>query len=78
VRPNPREMADGLLEVRFGCSRFQNAMTENIVIKFSDIMTFCVYSDNDKSIYHRIMRGTVVYLVQLGQLIITLNDFAPE
>jgi hypothetical protein len=35
--PNPREMADGLLEIRqFRCSRFQNATREDVVITLSD------------------------------------------
>jgi hypothetical protein len=50
VRPNPRETADMLLEVRwFGCSRFQITTAKNIIIPFSDTMTFSVHSGNDKS-----------------------------
>jgi hypothetical protein len=47
---NPREMADGLFEVRlFGCPRFQNATMENIVILFSDTMTLYVHFGNNES-----------------------------
>jgi hypothetical protein len=46
----PREMANGLLEVRqFGYSKFQNATAGNVDIKFLDIMTFYVPSGNNKS-----------------------------
>jgi hypothetical protein len=42
--PNLREMADGLIEVRwFGCSRFQNATGENVVIMFSETVTLCAF-----------------------------------
>jgi hypothetical protein len=50
MRLNPREMADRLFKVQWlGCSRFQNAMAKNAVIKFSDITTFYMRSGNDKS-----------------------------
>jgi serine kinase of HPr protein (carbohydrate metabolism regulator) len=43
-------MADGLLEVRgFGCSRFQNATGENVIVAFSDTMTLYVHSGYDES-----------------------------
>jgi hypothetical protein len=77
--PNPREMADGLLEVRwFGCSRFQNATGETVVILFSDTMTLSVHSDNDKwhlaQDYDRCSRRSA----QLNQFVVILNDFVPE
>jgi hypothetical protein len=48
--PNPREMADGLLEVRqCGCARFQNATGKNLGIAFTDKMTLYVHCGDDKS-----------------------------
>jgi hypothetical protein len=50
VRPNPGEMAGGILEIRqFGHWRFQNAPGKNVVIALSDTMTLYVHSGNDKS-----------------------------
>jgi hypothetical protein len=50
MKSHPREMADGLLEVRwFGDSRFQNARVKTVVITFSDTTTLCVHPGNDKS-----------------------------
>jgi hypothetical protein len=50
MRPNPREKANGLIEVWwFGCSRFQNATGKTVVITFSDRMTLYLHSINDKS-----------------------------
>jgi hypothetical protein len=51
ITPNPREMADGLLEVRrFDGTKSQNAMVKDVAIKVFDIMALCVHSGNRKSV----------------------------
>jgi hypothetical protein len=45
----PTSFADGLLEVQWGRSRFQNAIATNVIIAFSDTATLYVHSGNNKS-----------------------------
>jgi hypothetical protein len=48
MMPSPREIADGLLEVRkFSCSGFQNATRKNVIIMLSDTMTLYVQTGSD-------------------------------
>jgi hypothetical protein len=79
MRPNPREMADGLIEVRlFGCARFQNATREDIVTTFPDTMTLYVHSGNDQFYlapdYERYSRPSA----STRSICYILNDFGPE
>jgi uncharacterized protein YlaI len=49
IIPNPREMADGLLEVRrFDCTKSQNAMAKDVAIQIFDIIALCVHAGNCK------------------------------
>jgi hypothetical protein len=72
-------MADRLLEVRwFGSSRFQNATGKTVAIVFSDTMTLCVHSGNDKFHLGRDYERYDRLSAQLDQFVVKLNDFVPE
>jgi hypothetical protein len=77
--PNPREMADGLLEVRrFGCSGFQNATGQTLLLRSrAQEHCMCILAMMNR-IWHRITRDKVIHQLQLDQSVTIFNDFVPE
>jgi hypothetical protein len=50
MRPNPRAIADGLLEVRRSdCARFQNETAKDVTIRFLDVIALYMHFGNRKS-----------------------------